>query len=118
GLLLRGVVEDLEDVLVAQLGDGLCLALEPVARLLVVGEVLVQDLDRDRALERAIDPSIDDRHPALADALQQLVLVEDLTDLDQPLLPAMTRMSDGIPAFIGLDVSPIRLSKTSRVRRF
>ena len=47
----RRVVEDLEDVLVAQLGDCLGLALEPVARLLVVGEVLVQDLDRDGPLQ-------------------------------------------------------------------
>src|SRR4029079_8784315 len=69
---LRRVVENLEDVLVPQLCDGLGLALEPVASLLVVGEMLVEDLDRDGALQRAIDASIDNSHPALADTLQQL----------------------------------------------
>ena len=67
----------------AQLRDGLRFALEPIARLLVVRQVLVEDLDRDRALERAVDPSIHDRHSALAYTLQELVLVEDLTNLDQ-----------------------------------
>ena len=66
----------------AQLRDGLRLALEPIARLLVVAQVRVQDLDRDLALERSVEPAIDDRHPALPDALEQLVLVEDLADLD------------------------------------
>ena len=55
GVFLRRVVEDLEDVLVAELRDRLRLALEAIARLLIVGEVLVQDLHRDDALERAID---------------------------------------------------------------
>jgi hypothetical protein len=68
---------------VAQLRDRLRFALEPIARLLVVGQMLVQDLDRDGALERTVEPSIHDRHPALAHTLQQLVLVEDLADLDQ-----------------------------------
>ena len=76
----------------AQLRDGLRLALEPIARLLIIGEVAVQDLDRDDALQRAIDPAIHDRHPALADSLQELVLVEDLTNLDQ-LGSAMTKVS-------------------------
>ena len=70
----------------AQLGDRLRLALEAVARLLMVGEVAVEDLDRDAALERSIEAAIDDGHPALADTLEQLVLVEDLADLDQPPL--------------------------------
>jgi hypothetical protein len=53
---LARVVEDLEDVLVAQLGHGVGLALEAVAGLVVIGEVAVQDLDRDVALERPIRP--------------------------------------------------------------
>src|SRR5262249_47044106 len=93
GAFLGRVVEDLEDVLVAELRDRLGLALEAIARLLVVGEVLVEGLDRDRSLERSIEPAIHDRHAALAHTSQQLVLVEDLTDLDQTRSPAMTMMS-------------------------
>jgi hypothetical protein len=48
---LRRVVEDLEDVLVAKLRDGLRFTLEAVARLLLFREVLVEDLDRDGALQ-------------------------------------------------------------------
>ena len=82
GVRLRGVVEDLEDVLVAKLRHRLRLALEPVARFLVIGEVFVQHLHGDHALQRAIDAAIDNGHPALPDSIEQLVLVEDLADLD------------------------------------
>ncbi len=67
----------------AQLGHGLGLALEPVARLLVLGQVAVQDLDRDLPAQGPVEAAIHDRHAALADALQQLVLVEDLSNFDQ-----------------------------------
>src|SRR4029078_2275976 len=79
------VVEDLEDVLVAQLGHRLRLALEAIARLLIIRQGLVQHLDRDHALEPAIKAAIDDPHPALPDALEQFVLVEYLADLDHML---------------------------------
>ena len=78
----RPGIEDLEDVLVAQLRDRVRLALEAIARLLVIREVLVEHLHRDLALQAPVAPAIDDRHPALAHTLEQLVLVEDLSDVD------------------------------------
>jgi hypothetical protein len=74
--------------------------------------VLVQDLDRDGALQLTVEPAIDDRHPALADTLQQLVLVENLPNLDQRLLmfAAMTEMSGGAPKFTPTSRKPMKLS--------
>src|SRR6185503_19936220 len=106
-LVGSGVVENLEDVLVPQLGHRLGLALEPIARLLVVGQVLVEHLDRDDALELAIDAAIHDRHPALPDALEQFVLVEYLAELDHMLTEAMTVMSRRCPREIGPARGPI-----------
>ena len=48
----------------------------------MIGEVVVQDLDRDLALERPVEPPVDDGHAALTDPLEQFVLVEDLSDVD------------------------------------
>ena len=64
------VVEDLQDVLVAQLGDRLRLALEARLRLGLGREVLVEDLDRDLALQRLVVRAIHDRHTALAHLLR------------------------------------------------
>ena len=67
------VIENLEDVLVAQLGDGVRLALQPRARLCLAGEVRVQHLDRDLAIERRVGRFVDHRHAALAHFLEQAV---------------------------------------------
>src|SRR5690606_853341 len=75
-----GEVEDLEDVLVAQLGDRLRLALEPLARFLVIGQVAVQHLDRDLAAKRGVEPAVHDGHAPLTHLLEELVLVECLAD--------------------------------------
>jgi hypothetical protein len=50
GRVLAGVVVDLEDVLVAQLGDRQRLAPQPRPRLLARRHVRVQHLDRDLAV--------------------------------------------------------------------
>ena len=67
------VVEDLQDVLVAQLGHRLRLALEARLRFGLAGEVLVQDLDRDLALESLVLRAIHDRHATLAHLFDELV---------------------------------------------
>ena len=67
------VVEDLEDVLVVQLRDGLGLALEARLRFGLGGQVVVQQLDRDLALERLVLRAIDDRHTTLAHLFDERV---------------------------------------------
>ncbi len=70
-----GVV-DLDDVRVDQLRDGERLAAEAGDELLVVGEVLGQDLDRDLALEHGVG-RLEDRvdMPPGAEPLAELVAV-------------------------------------------
>ena len=70
------VVEDLEDVLVAQLGDGVRLALQARARLFLPGEMRMQDLDRDLAVERRVGRFVDHRHTALPHLLEQAIARE------------------------------------------
>jgi hypothetical protein len=67
------VVEDLQDVLVTQLRDGLRLALQARLRFVVGGQVLVQQLDRDLTLERLVLGAIDDRHTTLSHLFDELV---------------------------------------------
>jgi hypothetical protein len=43
--------------------------------------MLVQYLDRDLALERAVEAPVHDRHPPLADLLKEVVFVESLPDV-------------------------------------
>ena len=76
-LLVDAGVVDLDDVGVDQLRDGERLAAEAGDELLVVGEVLGQDLHRDRALEHLVDRPVDARHPARAEAVAELVAAGD-----------------------------------------
>ena len=74
------VVEDLEDVLVAQLGHRVRLALQSRARLLLAGEVRMQDLDGDFAVERCVGAFVDHGHAALPDLLEQAIARKLATD--------------------------------------
>ena len=71
-----GVV-DLNDVGVDQLRDGQRLAAEAGDEALVVGEVLGEDLDRDRALEDQVGGLVDARHPAGAEPVADLVATRE-----------------------------------------
>ena len=62
-----------DDVRVIQLRERSRLTLEALDVLRVVREVLVQDLDCDRALEHAIARSVDARHPTAAGEILKLV---------------------------------------------
>ena len=57
----------------AQLGDRVRLALQPRARLLLAGEVRVQDLDGDLAVERRVGRFVHHRHAALPHLLEQAI---------------------------------------------
>ena len=67
------VVEDLQDVLVAQLGHRLRLAFEARLRLGLAGQVLVEDLDRHLALQGLVLRAIHDRHATLAHLFDELI---------------------------------------------
>ena len=67
-----GVV-DLDDVRVDQLRDRERLAAEAGDELVVVGEVLGEDLDRDGALEHPVGGPVDGRHAARAEPVAELV---------------------------------------------
>ena len=67
------VVEDLEDVLVAELGHGLRLAFEARLRLGLTGQVLVEDLDRHLALQGLVLRAIHDRHTTLTHLFDERV---------------------------------------------
>jgi hypothetical protein len=69
-------VERLDDVRVAQARDELALAEEPAADAGVLGEVLVEDLDRYRAPECDVQPLEDARRSAMADEANDLVCAE------------------------------------------
>jgi hypothetical protein len=66
-------VEQRADVRVVERGDGLRLALEALASLLVLGEGRGKDLDGDAAVEARVLPAPDLAHPAGADRRQKLV---------------------------------------------
>ena len=74
----RAAVEDPDDVRVLEAGGSLCLALEALHELGVLREVVVQDLDRDLAVELGVVREPDVGHPARADlAVQAVALVDD-----------------------------------------
>ena len=70
-------VDDGDDVRVAELGDRARLAAKALDVLLVGGELLVEDLDRDRAVEQAVVGLPDAGHPAASDELEELVATGD-----------------------------------------
>ncbi len=85
-----GVV-DLDDVGVDQLRDRQRLAPEAGDEALVVGEVLGEDLDRDRALEDAVGRLVDVRHPARAEPVADLVAARERPGRHQSPPPAAAR---------------------------
>ena len=75
--LVEAEVEDLHDVRVHEARGRQRLAAKARDELAVVGEMLGQQLDRDLALEAAVDRDLDGRHAAVAEALPELVAAGD-----------------------------------------
>ena len=73
-------VVDLQDVGMAQTGDGVRLALEAANEILVLGHVRVQDFEGDVAVEAGLVRLVDLRHPALAEQRDEVIFSECLTD--------------------------------------
>jgi len=71
--VLAGVVVDLDDARVREAGDGAGLAREAGPRLLGGGEVRVEELHRNLAVERGVAAAVHDRHAPAADLLEELV---------------------------------------------
>ena len=70
-----GHVVHRHDVGVGELGDSLGLRVEPAAEVLVLGQVALEDLDRNQAVEPVAFGLVDHRHAPGADALQDLIAV-------------------------------------------
>ncbi len=64
----------------AELGDGDRLAAEAEAGLFAIGEVRVEDLDRDLTLENRVATAVDDGHPAVTHLGLDLVLIQPASD--------------------------------------
>ena len=60
-----------------ELSGGPCLVPEPRDVVVVLAEMLVEDLQRDVALELRVVRAVDRRHPALADGVLELVALRD-----------------------------------------
>ena len=75
--ILLAAVDDGDDVRVLQLCDGAGLSLEPLDEVLVLVVLLVENLERDVALEERVVGPVDARHPAVTDYLLQLVSFRD-----------------------------------------
>ena len=71
--VLLAPVDHRDDVRVLELRDGARLALEALDEVVVVVVLLVQDLQRDVALEQGVVGLVDAGHAAVADDLLQLV---------------------------------------------
>ncbi len=69
-------VVDREDVRVIELGQRLGLGLESLHEVPVFKQLLRQRLERDLATQRLLHRAVHDRHPAPAEALDDLVLTE------------------------------------------
>jgi hypothetical protein len=76
------------DARVRELGDRARLAAEALDVVVVVRVLIVQDLQRDDALERAVARSVDARHPAGADHLLELVAIRDHLHHRERVFPA------------------------------
>ena len=66
-------VEDLDDVRVIQPSSQPSLAREALPHLVVTGEVVGQELDRDLAVELQVAGAIDGGHAAMAQSMLELV---------------------------------------------
>jgi hypothetical protein len=79
-LALGAEVEDADDVGMIEPGDCACFTLEPITELIVVAEVRIEELDRDRPIERFLDTFEHQPHPAPGDEASDLVSLEDSPD--------------------------------------
>jgi hypothetical protein len=61
-------------------GDRARFALEPIAELIVVAEVRIQELDRDRSIERFLGTFEHQPHPTTGDEASDFVSLEDSPD--------------------------------------
>ena len=77
GVLELAAVEDADHVRVLEAGRRLGLAAEALDELLVLGEAVVEDLDRDLAIELGVVGEPDVGHPARADLALELVALVD-----------------------------------------
>ena len=90
--VLLAAVDHRDDVRMRELGDRARLAAEALDVLVVVGELLVQHLQRDVALEQPVVRPVDARHAAGADELLELVALRDqLPDHNAQLCPRSAR---------------------------
>ncbi len=71
-------VEDLHDVGVMELGDGLRLALEAPQEVGRLGEVRVHDLDRDKAIQVGVESFVDLGHAAAPETFLELIFAEGM----------------------------------------
>ena len=85
-LARAAVVVDAHGVRMQQLARDLHLALEAVDEL-VGGDVLLQHLDRRRALEQRVAREPDRRHAAFTDLLLQCICAHALQPPELPLQP-------------------------------
>ncbi len=71
-------IVDSDHVGVRQISRGVGLALETAQKALIVGQVLVENLDRHDAAEGEVLGAIDNRHTTAADAIDEAIAaVED-----------------------------------------
>ena len=83
---------------VAQLGGGLGLAGEPLADVLLEGELRGKHLDRDPALEPLVAGAVDHPHAAAADlALDGICVTQRLGEPGRPVAGRMERSSGSGP---------------------
>ena len=84
-------VMDGEDVWVVELGDRLCLSLEPGEAVRILCHRFVDDLNRDVAVEPLIMGAVHLAHPAGADLVDDAVVAEGATDevLHFELVPSL-----------------------------
>jgi hypothetical protein len=76
-LVVLAAVDHGDDVRVRELGDRPGLPAEALEVLGVLAVALVEDLQRDLALEQAVVRAVDRRHSAAADELLELVAARD-----------------------------------------
>src|SRR5204862_5411707 len=74
-VLVHADVEHLDDIRVIEPGGEASLAREALAHLVIPGEVVGEQLDRDLAVELEVAGAIDRGHPSVAEPVLELVAV-------------------------------------------
>src|SRR5205085_7634253 len=99
--VLLAAVDHGDDVRVRELRDGAGLTAEALDVLLVVVVVLVEDLQRDVAIEQLVVRLVDAGHPAGTDQLLELVAFSDSLTDHGALVPGRSRRHAGSTALPG-----------------